>query len=95
MLCVKCKTGKTSVEDSRLIIYQQKGEFAGTSTIKRKRVCLVCKHIFRTNEIPIEAKIPNLKVIEKKNKTKLNPKTFKNLSDEELEKMYMNGEFDD
>ena len=93
MLCVKCKTGKTSVEDSRLIVYQQKGEFAGTSTVKRKRVCLICNHIFRTTEVPIEAKIPNLKLIKKK--PKLNPKSYKNLSDEELEKMYMNGEFDD
>ena len=47
MLCVKCKTGKTSVEDSRLIVYQQKGEFSGTSTVKRKRVCLICNHILR------------------------------------------------
>tara|TARA_R100000322_G_scaffold121142_1_gene78641 strand:+ start:178 stop:465 length:288 start_codon:yes stop_codon:yes gene_type:complete len=95
MLCIKCKTGKTSVEDSRLIIYQENGDFTGTSTVKRKRVCLVCKHIFRTTEVPIEAKIPNLKLITKKKKPKLSSKSFKNLSDEELERMYMNGDFDD
>ncbi len=95
MLCIKCKTGKTSVEDSRLITYQENGVFKENSTVKRKRVCQTCNHIFRTVEVPIKAKIPNLKLITKKKKPKLSSKSFKNLSDEELERMYMNGDFDD
>jgi len=103
MLCLKCKKGKTVVEDSRLLVYTDHFNKFISGTTRRKRVCLVCYHSFRTVEIEqgeqylpkeLPPKPGSRLASTRKKQIKisgLNTKDVDELTDEELEEAIYNG----
>jgi transcriptional regulator NrdR family protein len=91
MLCVKCKKGKTSVEDSRLLVYTDFSNRFVTGTTRRKRQCVSCKHIFRTVEVLEGEHYKKATPIRKKTSIGEKSKRVDHLTDEELEEAIYNG----
>ena len=99
MLCLKCKKGKTVVEDSRLLVYTDHFNKFISGTTRRKRLCLVCNHSFRTVEIeqgeqylPKELPPkPGSRLASTRKRKSIKIKEPEKLTDEELEEAVYNG----